>query len=204
MQPIYRLGLTGGIGSGKSTVGQILAQECDATIIDADAISRRLTAAGGVALAPITAVFGSRAIASDGALDRAFIRQQVFGAPDMRGRLEAIIHPLIHSETQRQVVQAQADGVRLLVLDVPLLVESWSHWQGQVDAVLVIDCEEETQIQRVMVRSGLSRPVIESIIAAQATRQQRRSIANWVIYNENLNLASLHAEVLSILAELPL
>lgn len=204
MRSIYRLGLTGGIGSGKSTVGQILAQEYGAAIIDADAISRSLTATGGAALTSIKAVFGPQAIAPDGALNRAFIRQKVFCTLDARQQLEAILHPLIHSETQRQAAQAQAHGIRLLVFDVPLLVEAWQRWKDQVDGVLVIDCEEETQIQRVMARSGLERQVVERIIAAQATRQQRKAVADWVIYNENLNLASLRAKVLSISAKLPL
>lgn len=202
MQRAQRLGLTGGIGSGKSTVAGMLA-EGGAAVIDADAISRSLTAAGGLAMAQIEGVFGPQAIGSDGALDRAFMRTLVFQDPTARQRLEAIIHPLIGSLTEHQALQAEACGAPLLVFDVPLLVES-GRWRPQVHAVLVVDCEEATQIQRVMARSQLERPAILAIMAAQATRAQRRAAADYVIYNDGLDLAALREEVLSISARLPL
>lgn len=197
-----RLGLTGGIGSGKSTVAQMLAAS-GAAVIDADALSRSLTATGGLALPQIADAFGADAIGSDGALDRAFMRTLVFQDPSARQRLEAIIHPLVGSLTERQALQAEASGARLLVFDVPLLVES-GRWRPQVDAVLVVDCAEATQVQRVMARNQLERPAIEAIMAAQATRAQRRAAADCVIYNDGLDLAALREEVLSISAWLPL
>ncbi|WP_313603491.1 dephospho-CoA kinase [Comamonas jiangduensis] len=202
MQRARRIGLTGGIGSGKSTVAQILAQ-VGAAIIDADAISRSLTSAGGLAIAPIEAAFGPQAIDAQGALNRAFMRDLIFQDHFAKQRLEAIVHPLIGTLTERQALQAQACGTRLLVFDVPLLVES-GRWRQQVHAVVVVDCEEETQIQRVIARNGLERAAIEKIMAAQATRTQRRAAADWVIYNEGLDFAALRQEVLSISAQLQL
>lgn len=202
MQRAITLGLTGGIGSGKSTVGQMLA-ECGAAIIDADAISRSLTAPAGLAMPQIEAEFGPQAIDAQGALNRDFMRQLVFEDPSARQRLEAIIHPLVQSLTHQQALQAEAAGAKVLVLDIPLLVES-GYWLQHVDHVLVVDCEEETQIQRVMARSGLAREAVQRIIAAQATREQRRAAADWVIYNDGLDLAALRQEVLSIWAQLPL
>lgn len=159
MQRAYRLGLTGGIGSGKSTVAQILAS-AGAAIMDADAIARSITAPHGAAIAPIAEAFGPQAIGADGALDRAYMRQLVFQDATARQRLEAITHPLIAQLTEQQALQAQQLGARLLVFDVPLLVES-GRWRQQLDAVLVVDCEPETQIQRVMARNGLERTAVE-------------------------------------------
>lgn len=202
MQRAKRWGLTGGIGSGKSTVGQFLA-EAGAALIDADAISRSLTARGGLAIAQIEGEFGPQAIDADGALNRSFMRDLVFQDDTARHRLEAIIHPLVGSLTKRQALQAEACGAKLLVFDVPLLVES-GRWRQQVDAVLVVDCEAATQISRVMARSQLERSAVERIMAAQATRAQRCAAADCVIYNDGLNLAALREEVLSISAWLTL
>ncbi|WP_312566450.1 dephospho-CoA kinase [Comamonas sp.] len=202
MQRARRIGLTGGIGSGKSTVAQILA-EAGAAIIDADAISRSLTSSDGLAMPSIEAEFGSQALNAQGALDRAFMRELIFQDPSAKQRLEAIIHPLVGALTERQALQAEACGAQLLVFDVPLLVES-GRWRQQVSAVIVVDCEEETQIQRVMARNGLERAAVEKIMAAQASRAQRRAAADWVIYNDALDFAALRQEVLSISAQLPL
>lgn len=202
MQRATRWGLTGGIGSGKSTVAQFLA-EAGAVLIDADAISRSLTASGGLAMPQIENEFGPHAIDAHGALNRSFMRDLVFQDDTARQRLEAIIHPLVGSLTERQALQAQACGAKLLVFDVPLLVES-GRWRQQVDAVVVVDCEETTQIARVMARSQLGREAVERIMAAQATRAQRRAAADCVIYNDGLNLAQLREEVLSISAWLTL
>ena len=202
MQRAYRLGLTGGIGSGKSTVAQILAS-AGAAVMDADAIARSITAPHGAAISPIAEVFGPQAITADGALDRAYMRQLVFQDATARQRLEAITHPLIAQLTEQQALQAQHRGARLLVFDVPLLVES-GRWRQQLDAVLVVDCEPETQIQRVMARNGLERTAVEKILAAQASRQQRMAAADYVIYNDGIDLAALRTEVLSISAWLPL
>lgn len=202
MAQAFRLGLTGGIGSGKSTVGKMLTEQ-GAALIDADAISRSLTASGGLAIAPITETFGPAAVNAQGALDRDFMRQLIFQDPSARLRLEAIIHPLVGQVTLDQASQAQAQGARLLVFDIPLLVES-DRWRPQLDAILVVDCSEETQIQRVMTRNQLARSAIEQIMAAQATRAQRQAAADWVIYNDGLNFTELREEVLSISAQLPL
>lgn len=199
---IPRWGLTGGIGSGKSTVAKMLLDQ-GAACIDADDISRSLTAAGGLAIPAIRAAFGDDSINSEGAMDRHFMRQLVFIEASARQRLEAILHPLIGQATQAQTQQAEAAGVAFIVFDIPLLVES-GRWRQQVDRVLVVDCETETQIQRVMQRSHLERPVIEKIIASQASRSQRLAAADCVIYNESLDLSDLRQEVLSISACMPL
>lgn len=171
--------------------------------MDADAIARSITAPHGAAIAPIAEAFGPQAIGADGALDRAYMRQLVFQDATARQRLEAITHPLIAQLTEQQALQAQQRGARLLVFDVPLLVES-GRWRQQLDAVLVVDCEPETQIQRVMARNGLERTAVEKILAAQASRQQRMAAADYVIYNDGIDLAALRTEVLSISAWLPL
>lgn len=176
------LGLTGGIGSGKSTVAQMLAVQ-GAAIIDADAISRATTAAGGAALPAIAQQLGAHLIAPDGALDRTAMRALVFDDADARQRLEAIIHPLVAQETDRQARLALDAGGRLLVFDVPLLVESGARWRAKVDRVLVIDCDSATQIDRVMARNALPRDQVEQIVAAQASRAQRLAAADLVIFN---------------------
>jgi dephospho-CoA kinase len=192
-----RIGLTGGIGSGKSTVGQML-QARGAALIDADAIARSVTAAHGSAIPAIAQTFGPEFITPEGAMDRDRMRTHVFRHPPAKQALEAIIHPLVMQEAQRQAQEAIAKGHQTLVFDVPLLVESGARWRTQVDRVLVVDCLEETQIQRVMARNGLSREVIQSIIAAQATRAQKLAVADWVIDNENLNLEVLETCVKSL------
>jgi len=189
-----RIGLTGGIGSGKSTVGQML-QARGAAVIDADAIARQVTAAHGAAMPAIAQTFGPEFITADGALDRERMRVHVFSQPQAKQALEAIIHPLVAQETQRQAQEALAKGHNTLVFDVPLLVESGARWRTQVDRVLVVDCSEATQIQRVMARNGLSRETVQSIIAAQASRAQKLAAADWVIDNDGISLEALRAHV---------
>ena len=191
---IWRIGLTGGIGSGKSTVAGIL-QICGATVIDADAISRSVTAPGGEALEPIARTFGPQMLREDGSLDRARMREQVFTDPQARQQLEAIIHPLVSRITQAQTDAALAQGQRVLVYDVPLLVEQIERWRPRLDRIWVVDCEPETQIQRVMARSGLTREEVQQIIAQQASRTQRLACADIVTRNEGLDLQALEAEV---------
>jgi len=188
----YRLGLTGGIGSGKSTVAKRLQQR-GATLIDADQISRSLTAAGGAALPAIAAAFGPELIDAQGALDRGRMRELVFADPEARQRLEGILHPLIAEQTQRLQQQALSQNNKLVVHDIPLLVES-GRWRPQLDGVLVVDCRESTQIERVMARNGLSQVAVQSILAAQASRAQRLAAADWVLYNdEGVTIESLNA-----------
>ena len=196
-----RIGLTGGIGSGKSTVGQML-QERGAAVMDADAIARSVTAAHGTAMPAIAQAFGPDFITPDGALDRERMRAHVFSHPEAKQALEAIIHPLVAQETQRQAQDAIANGHHTLVFDVPLLVESGTRWRAQVDRVLVVDCSEETQIQRVMTRNGWSRETIQAIISAQASRAQKLAAADWVIDNEDISLEALRKRVLGLPIEL--
>ena len=193
-QDIWRIGLTGGIGSGKSTVAGMLAR-LGAAIIDADAISRSLTAAGGRALPAVAAQFGAAMIGPDGAMNRLAMRERVFRDAVARQQLEAIIHPLVSQITQEQSQQALLRGQRCLVFDVPLLVEAGERWRRQLDRVWVVDCEVETQIRRVMARSALTREEVERIIAQQAPRERRLSCADTVIFNEGLSLDRLHQEV---------
>ena len=195
-----QLGLTGGIGSGKTTVGAMLAER-GAAVIDADAISRATTAAGGSALPAIAAEFGAALIGADGALDRAAMRDLVYRDATARQRLEAIIHPLVGQETDRQAQQALSEGRPLLVFDVPLLVESGPRWRARVDRVLVVDCPPEVQIERVVARSGLPRAQIEQILAAQATRAQRLAAADLVVFNgEGVTLRELRTAVQELAA----
>lgn len=188
--PPLRIGLTGGIGSGKSTVGQML-QACGAAVMDADAIARSVTAPQGAAMPAIAQTFGSEFITAEGSLDRERMRAHVFLQPEAKRTLEAIIHPLVTQESQRQTQDAIAQGHRTLVFDVPLLVESGARWRSQVDRVLVVDCSVETQIQRVMARNGWDREAVQRVISAQASRTQKLAAADWVIYNEGLSLDTL-------------
>ena len=185
-----RIGLTGGIGSGKSTVSQML-QTRGAAVIDADAIARSLTAPQGAAMPAIAYTFGAVFVTAEGALNREHMRAHIFSKPQAKQALEAIIHPLVAQETQREAQVAVANGHHTLVFDVPLLVEAGARWRAQVDRILVVDCLEETQIQRVMARNGLSREDIQSIIVAQASRPQRLAAADWVICNDAITLEAL-------------
>ncbi|MGB4116986.1 MAG: dephospho-CoA kinase [Polaromonas sp.] len=190
---MLRLGLTGGIGSGKSTVAKMLLAQ-GATLIDADAISRATTAPGGSAIAQIAAQFGLDVITPDGAMNRDVMRQRVFADPNAKRQLEAIIHPLVSAEGARLTEAARLAGCALLVFDIPLLVES-KRWRQQLDKVLVVDCEVGTQISRVMLRSGWTQEAVEAVIAQQATRAQRLAAADLVIYNDGLRLDELALQV---------
>jgi dephospho-CoA kinase len=203
--PISRpllLGLTGGIGSGKSTVARRLA-ELGAVVIDADAIARSVTAPGGAAMPAIATQFGPEFVTAEGALDRDRMRQRVFSDPEAKQRLEAIVHPLVSEETARQTRAALAAHPSVIVFDVPLLTES-AHWRERVDRILVVDCTEATQVQRVVARSALEPAAVERIMAAQATRAQRRAIADWVLLNEGLTLEQLQAHIDRLMIDLKL
>ena len=186
---IQRIGLTGGIGSGKSTVAQVLAA-CGAAVVDADAIARQLTLAGGAAIDELARQFGQRAITAEGAMDRDWIRQLVFTDLEAKQRLEAIIHPLVSQESCRQFSAAVAAGCTCVVFDVPLLVES-GRWRQQLDRVLVIDCTPATQVARVMARNGWSPEMVQAIVAGQASRTQRLAAADLCLCNEGLTLEEL-------------
>ncbi|KQV61112.1 dephospho-CoA kinase [Pelomonas sp. Root1217] len=188
-----RVGLTGGIGSGKSTVAGFL-REAGATLIDTDAISRALTAAGGAAMPAIHQQFGADFVGVNGALDRDRMRGLAFSDPAAKRQLEAILHPLITVEAQAQAETATA---RLVVFDVPLLVES-GRWRARVARVLVVDCAIETQIERVLQRPGWTRERVMGAIAAQASRKARRAAADAVLHNDGIPLVALRNEVLSL------
>jgi dephospho-CoA kinase len=174
------IGLTGGIGSGKSTVARMLVER-GAVLIDTDAIARALALPGGAAIEAIRTQFGASAIDAAGGLDRARMRELVFADAQAKAQLEAILHPMIGLECNRQALAAAG---KTTVFDVPLLVES-SHWRTRVDRVLVVDCTTETQALRVMNRSGWSREAVLAVIAQQASRERRRACADAVIYNDD-------------------
>ncbi len=196
MSNVLRIGLTGGIGSGKSTVSSLLGQ-LGATIIDADAVSRSVTQSGGQAITPIREAFGSEFISPDGAMDRELMRKLVYESPAERYRLESIIHPLVGQETARQAEAAVRAGSPLIVFDIPLLVES-RIWRSRLDLIMVVDCVPSIQIERVVARSGLSVPTVQGIIDAQASRVTRLRAADIVIRNVDLSLAELAREVTQI------
>jgi dephospho-CoA kinase len=187
---MFVVGLTGGIGSGKSTVADLFAAQ-GVPLVDTDVIAHRITAPQGIAMPQIAAEFGSEFVAADGSLDRARMRALVFSDDAARKRLEGITHPLIRAETERE--QREAVGPYVIVV-VPLLVES-SNWKSRVDRVLVVDCSVDTQIGRVMKRNAFSRDQVLAIIERQATREARLAAADDVIVNDNTPLGSLAAQV---------
>jgi dephospho-CoA kinase len=187
---VHRIGLTGGIGSGKSTVANMLVGE-GATLVDTDAIALELTQASGLAIAKLREAFGDDAIDPNGALARAYMRSLVFSDTQVRRKLEAILHPMIGAEAQRRAAAAQT---AVVVFDVPLLAES-AHWRARVDRVLVVDCDEATQAERVMLRSSWERSAVEQVIGQQASRDARRQCADAVIFNQGLSIAELANEV---------
>jgi dephospho-CoA kinase len=189
--PPLRIGLTGGIGSGKSTVAHLLASH-GAKVIDTDVISRNLTRAGGAAMPALRDAFGDGVIRPDGGLDRDQMRRLAFADGTVRSKLEAILHPMISAEAQREA--ATATEAAVIVFDIPLLVES-GHWRDAVHRVLVVDCSESTQVARVVARSGWSADSVKAVMAAQATREQRNSIADDVIVNEAISLTDLARRV---------
>ncbi|KVM59705.1 dephospho-CoA kinase [Burkholderia ubonensis] len=184
------VGLTGGIGSGKTTVADLFAAR-GASIVDTDLIAHRITAPGGLAMPAIEQAFGPDFVAADGSLDRAKMRALIFGDDAARRRLEAITHPLIRTETDREGREARGAYVMFVV---PLLVESGS-WKSRVDRVLVVDCDVETQIARVMRRNRFTREQVEAIIARQATRDARLAAADDVIVNDATTPDALAAQV---------
>jgi len=186
---VRRIGLTGGIGSGKSTVAAMLVAH-GATLVDTDAIARGMTEPQGAAIPALVQAFGPDVIDGSGALDRAAMRALVFGDPAARLRLEGILHPLIGHECERQAGMASGP----VVFDVPLLVES-GRWRSRVERILVVDAPVETQIQRVMSRSAWPRETVEKVVAQQASRPARRAAADAVVYNDGKSLDALAREV---------
>lgn len=195
----YTVGLTGGIGSGKSTVARAFAAY-GVEIVDADALAHGLTAPGGAAIPALRAAFGDEVIDATGALDRARMRRIAFADPGARTRLEAILHPMIRAETDRLARSARSP---YLILMIPLLVESGDP-RARCDRVLVVDCPEAEQIRRVMARSGLARTDVEAIMAAQASRASRLAAADDVVDNAgepagiDAQVAMLHRRYLDL------
>jgi dephospho-CoA kinase len=185
----FVVGLTGGIGSGKSAAADIFG-ELGAAVVDTDAIAHELTAPGGAAMPAIRAEFGDRMAAADGSLDRAAMRGLVFSDASARVRLEAILHPAIRAESERRCAAATAPYAMLVV---PLLVES-GDYRRRVARVVVVDCAEETQVARVMARSGLGRDEALKIMAAQASRADRLAAGDDVVSNDG-DLADLRRQV---------
>ena len=189
------VGLTGGIGSGKTAVSDLLAQ-LGAGIIDTDLIAHQITAPNGAAIPLIQERFGSEFIDSSGVLDRAKMRSLVFADPEARKALETITHPLIREETIRQAAELINAKVPYLVFVVPLLIES-GNWVSLLDYLVVVDCPEEVQTERVMHRSKLPRNEVERILKTQVNRQERIAYANVVIENQG-SLADLQAQILEL------
>lgn len=176
------VGLTGGIGSGKSAAAECFAK-LGAAVIDMDAIARELSMADGEAMPMLRAAFGAGIVASDGSLDRTAMRQLAFSDAEARRKLEAILHPMIRAIAEARCRQALAEGAPYVILVVPLLIESPDYRQ-RVDRVAVVDCEDEVRVLRVVARSGLGRPEVERIMAAQLSRQERLAAADDIINND--------------------
>jgi dephospho-CoA kinase len=196
-----RIGLTGGIGCGKTTVANLFAER-GASLVDADLIAHAMTAPGGPAMAAIEAAFGPAFVGADGALDRAAMRELVFADPPAKQRLEAILHPMIRAAAD---AQARAATGLYVIFVVPLLVESGA-WRASLARIAVIDCQESTQVARVMARNGLSEQQVRAIMATQASRSERLAAADDVIDNDGgleallPQVEALHARYLRISA----
>jgi dephospho-CoA kinase len=198
----FVVGLTGGIGSGKSAAAACFSA-LGVPIVDTDVIAHELTVAGGAAIAPIRAAFGPTLMTGEGALDRAAMRRHVFVAPAERKRLEAIMHPLIRASAEAQICRLARADFPYIILVVPLLLESGSY-REHVNRVVVVDCPEEMQIARVMARSTLTRDEVMAIMAAQSGRQERLAMADDIIANDagldalQARIAALHATYLKL------
>ncbi len=176
----FSLGITGGIGSGKSTIAHLFAER-GASVIEMDVIAHQLTAPGGLGMDAIRREFGAQFVNEDGSLNRAKMRELVFQDASAREKLEAILHPMIKEEAQNQANQSKGDYI---IFVIPLLTEQ-PVWQDMPDRILLVDCPEELQINRVMMRNRMEKKQVEAIMAAQATRQERLAIADDVILNDN-------------------
>ncbi|RFC33222.1 MAG: dephospho-CoA kinase [Candidatus Nitrotoga sp. SPKER] len=202
---IYRVGLTGGIGSGKSTVASLF-KDCGVLVIDSDVISHQITQSGGIAIAAIRTTFGDDYIDASGALNRVLMRQLIFSDPAAKVNLEAILHPLIRTQILAQIDDATINSTlasSYLLLVIPLLFETLNY-RELVQRTLVVDCTETTQVARTMQRSGLNEQTVRTIMAAQITRAERLRLADEIIHNDgNLDtlrqqIAKLHQHYLAI------
>ncbi|MDZ7595326.1 MAG: dephospho-CoA kinase [Thiobacillus sp.] len=189
---MFTVGLTGGIGSGKSTVADCFAT-LGVPVIDTDVIARDLTAPGGAALAAIRAAFGATVMQADGTLDRAALRRRVFADSAARHQLEAILHPRIRQVVGDMLAMLSAPYALIVI---PLLVETGGY-RDVLNRVLVVDCPEDVQVARVRARSGLTQAEIKAILAAQAGRAERLAVADDIIVN-TATLEALRAEVAAL------
>lgn len=185
----FSVGLTGGIGSGKSMVADMFAAR-GASVIDTDLIAHQLTAPNGGAMAAIRDAFGDAFVQASGALDRAAMRAQVFARPDLKRKLESILHPLIQAETERAAELALGS---YLMFVVPLLVETGT-WKHRVSRVLAVDCPETLQVARVMQRNAMTEAQVRAIMATQVSRSERLQQADDVIVNDS-DIAALEPQV---------
>ncbi len=189
---MLRIALTGGIASGKTTIAKLF-QTLDAPVIDTDAIAREIVAPGQPLLSELFRVFGADLRRADGSLDRATLRQRVFSEPELRRRLEAITHPAIDAVMQQQMA-ALPEGTPYVLLVIPLLLEA--GWQDRVDRVLLVDCPETLQVQRLITRDGIDADTAWRMVRSQASRESRRQAADDVIANDgSLDLAELGERV---------
>ncbi len=184
-----RIGLTGGIGSGKSLVATMFQQR-GAAIVDTDAIAHALTMPGGAAIPAIVHAFGEDALDARGAMDRAKMRTRVFSDDSARRDLEAILHPRIRAETDRQIDAALTAGAPYALIAVPLLVES-GGWAQRVDRILVVDCPVAVQLHRVTTTRGLPQAQVQAIVERQASRASRLAVADDIIVNDRLSPVAL-------------
>ncbi len=189
----FVIGLTGGIGSGKTTVANLFA-ELGAAVVDTDVIAHELTGAQGAAMPDIVDAFGASVLRPDGSLDRVAMRQLCFSDPTARKRLESILHPMIRSESA--VRCDRADYAPYVLLVVPLLIESGAY-RGRIDRLLVVDCDEDLQVSRVMERSGLTAAEVRDIMATQASRAERLAAADDIVTN-GASRDELQAQVLAL------
>lgn len=192
----YIVGLTGGIGCGKTTVSNLFAAQ-GVAVVDTDLIAHALTGVQGKAMPALVAAFGEAICRSDGALDRVVMRDKVFTDPTLRGALEAILHPMIFAEAMAACAAIPFQRSPYVLLVVPLLVEAGEKYRRVCQRIVVVDCDEETQIARVMARNQLSRGAVESMLAAQTTRTLRKAVATDVLVNEG-DAASLGQAVLAL------
>jgi dephospho-CoA kinase len=201
----FVVGLTGGIGSGKSTVARLFAER-GAALIDTDEIAHALTAPNGAAMPAIADAFGKSALRADGGLDRAAMRSLVFSDPSARTRLEAILHPLIRAESSARC--AASSSASYVLLAIPLLIElgNGSGYRERIDRILVVDCTEDVQLARVMARNGLTAEAVQAIIATQACRTARQAAADDLLCNDDglealvPQVESLHRRYLNMAA----
>ena len=194
---IRKIGLTGGIGSGKSTVAKVLLKY-GCHLIDADVISRQTTQIGGAAMPAIQAAFGESFISTDGALNRDAMRQFMLKDANAKTTLEAILHPLIEEKISQQLSFARDSQAQVAVLDIPLLAEAGLRWRHRLDEVWVVDCLPKTQIERVLARSAWPLAQVEAVMAAQASRDSRLACADAVIFNDGISFDMLERETAAL------